>query len=31
LLCPDFAIYVENGGMETPDVITPVHRGEVGT
>jgi 2-oxoglutarate ferredoxin oxidoreductase subunit delta len=29
LLCPDFAIYVENGGMQAPDKIEPVHRIEV--
>jgi 2-oxoglutarate ferredoxin oxidoreductase subunit delta len=29
LLCPDFAIYVENGGMQSPDRIEPVHRIEV--
>jgi hypothetical protein len=26
LLCPDFAIYVENGGTHPPDKVEPVHR-----
>jgi len=26
LLCPDFAIYVENAGARTPDKIVPIHR-----
>jgi len=29
LLCPDFAIYVDDGGMHTPDQIRPIHRDEV--
>lgn len=29
LLCPDFAIYVENGGLQQPDEIKPRHRVEV--
>ena len=29
LLCPDFAIYVTDGGMQTPDKIEPIHRIEV--
>jgi hypothetical protein len=29
LLCPDFAIYVEDGGMQPPDRIEPIHRIEV--
>jgi 2-oxoglutarate ferredoxin oxidoreductase subunit delta len=29
LLCPDFAIYVENGGLQSPDKIEPIHRIEV--
>ncbi len=29
LLCPDFAIYVENGGMQPPERIEPIHRIEV--
>jgi 2-oxoglutarate ferredoxin oxidoreductase subunit delta len=29
LLCPDFAIYVEDGGMTVPDRIEPIHRIEV--
>ncbi len=29
LLCPDFAIYVENGGMYPPDKIEPIHKTEV--
>ena len=29
LLCPDFAIYVEDGGMQAPDKIEPIHRIEV--
>jgi 2-oxoglutarate ferredoxin oxidoreductase subunit delta len=29
LLCPDFAIYVEDGGQHTPDKVTPIHRVEV--
>jgi hypothetical protein len=28
LLCPDFAIFVENGGMQAPDQIKPIHRVE---
>ena len=30
LLCPDFAIYVEDGGMQAPEKIKPIHRIEVG-
>ena len=26
LLCPDFAIYVEDAGARTPDKIVPIHR-----
>jgi Pyruvate/2-oxoacid:ferredoxin oxidoreductase delta subunit len=26
LLCPDFAIYVENGGMHPPETVEPIHR-----
>ena len=26
LLCPDFAIYVEDAGTRTPDKIVPIHR-----
>jgi len=26
LLCPDFAIYVEDAGAHTPDKIVPIHR-----
>lgn len=29
LLCPDFAIYVEDGGMQAPEKIEPIHRIEV--
>jgi NAD-dependent dihydropyrimidine dehydrogenase PreA subunit len=29
LLCPDFAIYVENGGMLPPDTVEPIHRSRV--
>ena len=29
LLCPDFAIYVEDGGQHTPDKVTSIHRVEV--
>jgi 2-oxoglutarate ferredoxin oxidoreductase subunit delta len=29
LLCPDFAIYVEDGGLQTPDSIAAIHRIEV--
>lgn len=29
LLCPDFAIYVDDGGMHTPEQIHPIHREEV--
>jgi len=28
LLCPDFAIYVEDGGLVPPDRIEPIHRKE---
>ena len=28
LLCPDFAIYVDDGGMHTPDQVHPIHRDE---
>jgi Pyruvate/2-oxoacid:ferredoxin oxidoreductase delta subunit len=30
LLCPDFAIYIEDGGKQTPDLIRPIQRNEVG-
>jgi 2-oxoglutarate ferredoxin oxidoreductase subunit delta len=30
LLCPDFAIYVEDGGLAAPDRIEPIHRKEEG-
>jgi len=26
LLCPDFAIYVEDGGAHAPERIVPIHR-----
>jgi hypothetical protein len=26
LLCPDFAIYVENGGMHMPDRVEPIRK-----
>jgi 2-oxoglutarate ferredoxin oxidoreductase subunit delta len=26
LLCPDFAIFVENGGMHPPEKVEPIHR-----
>jgi NAD-dependent dihydropyrimidine dehydrogenase PreA subunit len=26
LLCPDFAIYVEDGGMQSPERIEPIDR-----
>jgi 2-oxoglutarate ferredoxin oxidoreductase subunit delta len=29
LLCPDFAIFVENGGAHAPESIKPIHRAEV--
>ena len=29
LLCPDFAIFVEDGGMQAPGKIEPIHRIEV--
>jgi hypothetical protein len=29
LLCPDFAIYVENGGMHPPDKVEPIQRSRV--
>lgn len=29
LLCPDFAIYVEDGGARSPEKVIPVHRKEV--
>lgn len=29
LLCPDFAIYVEDGGMHPPERIEPIHRTKV--
>jgi hypothetical protein len=29
LLCPDFAIYVEDGGTRSPDRVEPVHRVKV--
>jgi len=29
LLCPDFAIYVEDGGMHAPDRVESVHKIEV--
>lgn len=28
LLCPDFAIYVQDGGLQVPDKIEPIHRRE---
>jgi hypothetical protein len=28
LLCPDFAIYVENDGMHTPERVDPINRKE---
>jgi 2-oxoglutarate ferredoxin oxidoreductase subunit delta len=28
LLCPDFAIYVEDGGLAPPERIEPIHRRE---
>ncbi|MFC2031201.1 ferredoxin family protein [Chloroflexota bacterium] len=29
LLCPDFAIFVESGGLHTPDRVEAIHRSEV--
>jgi 2-oxoglutarate ferredoxin oxidoreductase subunit delta len=29
LICPDFAIYVEDGGTRAPDRVEPVHKIEV--
>ncbi|MCK4801495.1 MAG: 4Fe-4S binding protein [Anaerolineales bacterium] len=29
LLCPDFAIYIEDGGEHTPENVVPIHRHEV--
>jgi 2-oxoglutarate ferredoxin oxidoreductase subunit delta len=29
LLCPDFAIYVTDGGTRVPDRVEPIHRIEV--
>jgi len=29
LLCPDFAIYIEDGGKQAPGLIHPVQRNEV--
>jgi len=26
LLCPDFAIYVEDGGLKSPENVVPLHR-----
>jgi len=26
LLCPDFAVFVENGGLHPPDKVEPIHR-----
>jgi hypothetical protein len=26
LLCPEFAIYIEDGGKHTPDKVIPIHR-----
>lgn len=28
LLCPDFAVYVEDGGFQTPDKIVPIPKRE---
>jgi 2-oxoglutarate ferredoxin oxidoreductase subunit delta len=28
LLCPDFAIYVQDGGLQIPDKIEPIHRSQ---
>ena len=28
LLCPDFAIYVQDGGLQVPDKIEPIHRSQ---
>jgi Pyruvate/2-oxoacid:ferredoxin oxidoreductase delta subunit len=30
LLCPDFAIYIEDGGKQAPEHIHPIQREEVG-
>ena len=29
LLCPDFAIYIEDGGTHAPDLVQPIQRKEV--
>ncbi|MFH1634652.1 MAG: ferredoxin family protein [Chloroflexota bacterium] len=29
LLCPDFAIYIEDGGTRSPDKVVPIHTSEV--
>jgi hypothetical protein len=31
LLCPDFSIYVMDGGMRAPDMISPVRAREEGS
>lgn len=28
LLCPDFAIYVTDGGLHPPECVKPIHRSE---
>jgi Pyruvate/2-oxoacid:ferredoxin oxidoreductase delta subunit len=30
LLCPDFAIFIEDGGKKAPNHIHPIQRDEVG-